>query len=207
MEYLSLEAFQAINDNRFTTVTSEDDMRAFQVNITLENKNYTGTETTAYGYVEGMYAIVHVFGETTGPLLGTLGELGITKSALIRNFLFRIVAFLTHILLQKSKENILRFILAWHGISFYWKYDKRAEVSRRRGNNEKGVNLYYEKVLLKNVLRETFLFYKVAFLDTHSPAKVKRKYFTFHPCLAWNTYTLSDKDFSRFPRQESLSRF
>ena len=41
-------------------------------------------------------------------------------------------------------------------ISFYWKYDKRAEVSRRRGNNEKGVNLYYEKVLLKNVLRETF---------------------------------------------------
>ena len=41
-------------------------------------------------------------------------------------------------------------------ISFYWNYDKREEVSRRRGNNEKGINLYYEKVLLKNVLRETF---------------------------------------------------
>ena len=80
IEEISLEAFQAINDNRFATVTSEDDMRAFQVNITLDNINYTGIETTAYGYVDGMYAIVHVFGETTGPLLGTLGELGITKS-------------------------------------------------------------------------------------------------------------------------------
>lgn len=81
IEEISLEAFQAINETLSTPVP-EEGTRAFQAWLRIENKNYRGTETTAYGYVDGMYAIVHAFGENSGPLQGnTYGLLGLTEEA------------------------------------------------------------------------------------------------------------------------------
>lgn len=78
---ISLEDFEAMNDT-FNHVAVEDGMRAFQVDIKLENENYTGTDTNAYGYIDGMYAIVHAYGEKSGPLSGnTDGQFGITEKS------------------------------------------------------------------------------------------------------------------------------
>ena len=81
IEEISLEAFQAMNET-LSTAVPEEGTRAFQAWLRIENKNYRGTETTAYGYVYGMYAIVHAFEENFGPLLGnTYGLLGLTEEA------------------------------------------------------------------------------------------------------------------------------
>jgi len=78
---ISLEDFKEMNTT-FNTVALEDGIRAFQVSVKLENKNYNGTNTKAYGYIDGMYAIVHVYGENSGPLSGnTYGEFGITEKS------------------------------------------------------------------------------------------------------------------------------
>ena len=78
VQEISLEEFQLMN----TTLNKEipKNMRAFEVLINFENKSYLGTNTSAYGDVEGMYAIVHAYSEHSGPLLGSnYGEIGIFK--------------------------------------------------------------------------------------------------------------------------------
>lgn len=56
-------------------------------------------------------------------------------------------------------------------ISFYWNYDKRAEVSRKRWNNEKGINWHYEKVLLKMFHAKHFGFIRL--LNNKNPVSTK----------------------------------
>lgn len=79
IQEFSLEEFESMKETQ-ETIAYEEGMRACLVTLKLQNKNYSGTQTSAYGNVQGMYAIVHASGNKSGPLPGSsYGLLGIAE--------------------------------------------------------------------------------------------------------------------------------